>query len=145
MKILTTFFLLLLASSCSNKNILPAGNEIFTINYQQSISLDNNFTVEFSSVQESRCPEGVQCVRAGELFATLIFKREDAETETMYCVSGECISKKDFLPKSTYYSGDEVKVGTKNYSVVIEDFFPKTPKQSNQPSSYSLTLKIIEK
>jgi hypothetical protein len=133
MKILTTFFLLLLASSCSNKNILPADNEIFTINYQQSISLDNNFTVEFSSVQESRCPEGVQCVR------------EDAETETVYCVSGECISKKDFLPKSTYYSGDEVKVGTKNYSLVIEDFSPKTPKQSNQPSSYSLTLKIIEK
>jgi hypothetical protein len=144
MKILTTFLLLFLISSCSNKNIRPAGNEVFTIDYQQSISLDNNFTVKFSSVQESRCPEDAQCVREGELFATLTFKRENAEIEAVYCVSGECIAKKDFLPEGIYYSGDKIKVGSKNYSVIIEDFSPKTSKQSNQLGSYLLTLKVIE-
>jgi hypothetical protein len=134
----------LLVSSCSNKNIRPVGDEAFIIGYQQSISLDNNFTVKFSSVQESRCPEGVQCVRAGEFFATLTFKRENAEVEAVYCVSGECIAKKNLLPESTYYSGGKVKVGSKNYSVIIEDFSPKTSKQSNQLDSYSLTLKVIE-
>jgi hypothetical protein len=144
MKILKTFFFLLLISSCSNKNIRPEGDETFIIDYQQSISLDNDFTVKFSSVQESRCPEGVQCVRAGEFFATLTFKRENAEVEAVYCVSGECTAKKDLLPENIYYSGDKIEVGSKNYSVIIEEFSPKISKQSNQLGSYSLTLKIIE-
>jgi|GEM_PF-1643724 hypothetical protein len=145
MKILNTFLFLLLVSSCSNKNIRPVGDEAFIIGYQQSISLDNNFTVKFSSVQESRCPEGVQCVRAGEFFATLTFRENaEVEVEAVYCVSGECIAKKNLLPESIYYSGGKVKVGSKNYSVIIEDFSPKTSKQSNQLDSYSLTLKVIE-
>lgn len=141
MKVLTISLLFLLGLSCSDKGITPKVNDPFVIDYQKATLLDTGLKVEFSAIQESRCPEGVQCVREGELFATLIFEFGNSKTEAEFCISGECLSREGEAPDSIYYSGNEVVVGSEKYQLIIEDFTPKIPSQSNP---YSLTLKVIK-
>lgn len=119
-------------------------SEVIAIDYLESVPFNENLTIKFSSVQDSRCPEGVVCVRAGELFATLLFKNKNSEVEAKFCISGECLQKNNIFEEGTYYSEDSIMIGLETYSIRINDFTPKTPQQSNQLSAYSLTIELIE-
>lgn len=142
MKILTAAILLFLNFACSDKIVKPAMNEAFTVNFEQSVSLANDLMIKYATVQESRCPEGVQCIRAGELFATVELTDKSTTKTVKLCISGECIDKKLNYGSEINYSGDVISVGSSDYRVEIVDFTPKTNKQSNPAADYSLTLKV---
>ncbi|MDP5122134.1 MAG: hypothetical protein NWQ46_11105 [Spirosomaceae bacterium] len=142
MKILTATVLLFLNFACSDKIVKPTMNEAFTVKLKQSVALENDLSVKFADVQESRCPEGVQCIRAGELFATVELTDKGISKAVKFCISGECIDKKLNYGSEINYSGDAISVGSSDYRVEVIDFTPKINTQSTSMDEYSLILKI---
>ena len=109
----------------------------------ETIEVNEEVFVTFVSYADSRCPEGVQCIRAGELFVTLKLKDTSSNQEDLtFCVAGECLTDKSLIQVKTHYSGDTVEVGNKSYSVDILDFSPVNPRQGVQNEAYSVSLVV---
>jgi hypothetical protein len=147
MKFIMILIVLLSIKSCSDATVNPENEkfgEEFSVEYQKAVDVSEELLVTFSSFEESRCPEGVQCVRAGEFFATLQLENKKTETEVSatFCIAGECLTRNTSPQRIIYFSGDEIKVGDAAYTVDIQDFSPKNSTQSSQESSYQLSLLV---
>lgn len=146
MKVITVFTLLLFfLKGCPGDSVNPEnatfGKE-FIIKPLKTIELNEEVLVTFDAYADSRCPEGVQCIRAGELFVTLKLKNTNStdEKQVTFCVAGECLIDKSLVQRKVYYSGDTVEVGNENYIVEIQDFSPVNPPQNAQSEAYSMSL-----
>ena len=86
----------------------------------------------------------MQCVRAGELLATLVFELGNAKTEATFCINGDCLINQGVISEDILYSGNEVTVSSKKYRVEITDFSPQVATQTHDLDTYSLSLRLIE-
>lgn len=150
MKFVLACIILLTTGGCFDSKVEPEDTKLgkeFLINHEQTVKVTEELSVTFSSFEESRCPEGVQCVRAGELFATLQLNGKDAEPQVSatFCVAGECLTNNSFSQRVIYYSGDNILVGETAYTIVIQDFTPQKSTQSAQANLYKLSLLISNK
>jgi hypothetical protein len=83
---LTYLLLLLVVSSCQNitSSVDPQLGEEFQLRVGEQASLDNgNFHITFEEVlEDSRCPEGVTCVWAGNARIALVLNESEANLNT---------------------------------------------------------------
>lgn len=86
----------LICFSCNNKKIndsvdktVPAGtvfklDEEVTLKDKESAVLDGeNLIIEVLEINDSRCPVGTNCIRAGEVRFSLLLKSKDKELKTI--------------------------------------------------------------
>jgi len=109
----------------------------FTINFNETKTIvweDGNTTISFVEVDESRCPEGVDCIQAGYAIVTLEIT-SDTGTESIqmgvYGLCGDDCSERDISPK-----GYDIQL-------ISVDPYPNIY-ETIEDADYSLTL-IVEK
>lgn len=149
MKFLTVLFVFVTFFSCTQESVPPgdvALGKDTELGYLKSVTIGNALKATFASFQESRCPKGVTCIRAGELFATLSIADIPSKTITkvVFCVSGECLSKKNRFDLSYSFSGDNIKVGNDGYKVFIKEYTPLEATQGSNPAEYSLKISVTK-
>jgi len=66
-------------------------NQTFDLRYGTTVGLpDEQIEISFEKLTESRCPEGVNCVQAGEGIASLLVKVGDQSEHLVLKVKGLC-------------------------------------------------------
>lgn len=147
MKFVLVCITMLVSGGCFDSTVEPEMaklGEVFVVDYEQTVEIGDALIVSYTSFEESRCPEGTQCIRAGELFATLILKdkRSESQVSATFCVAGECLSSNSASEKIIYYSGGEIRVGEFTYIVEVQNFTPQKSTQAMQADLYKLSLLI---
>ena len=65
--------------------------ETIEIAYQQKVMVGNEeLALTFQSIKDSRCPEGVQCIRAGEAKVEVILEQNSQNGRIMLEAKGLC-------------------------------------------------------
>ena len=122
---LIIFFLFFLA--CTTE-ILPdekSFSEIITLKYNEEVSFKNSsLKLKVTNFQDSRCPIDVQCIRAGELLATIVLTDGSVSQNLSVCLDGECSNQSNY-----YHSGDVVRVSNINYALEIVSFLPQNAQE----------------
>ncbi len=128
MKNLLVVFLLFLFTNagCTNKQdeVTKKIGETFQLKASESASFNDNgnmIMAKLISIQESRCPKDVQCIRAGEAIVVLDLKiGEEQFNGIKVCIGCE---KPMDIPESI-----EIKAKTKTYKLQLNsvDPYPKS-------------------
>jgi hypothetical protein len=145
MKLLVGTVFLLFFGACTTE-IAPSGSsfaEVFTLKYNEEVSFKNSsLKLKVTNFQDSRCPADVQCIRAGELLATIVLTDGSTSQNLSVCLDGECSNQANY-----YHSGDVVRLSNINYALEIVSFLPqKSPKSGTiDLANYSCSLKVVTK
>ena len=128
--------------SCSSDSVdAKLGKK--TLKYQETLALTGG-SLTFAEVQDSRCPEGVQCVRAGEVVVTLQARSGAAtnESQNVRMCLGDCevlFPEKGFREKDTA----NVSLNGANYRLILTEVNPYPNATKSVPKKdYSLTLEV---
>ncbi len=132
------FIALLFFSSCENENITPNDSlDNIEIKNTQTKVLKNGgveYTLYANSIEDSRCPEGVECVWAGEAKMILNLKIDGEEFKGLkLCL--DCPQSKDY--------NKTVSISTKKqkYIIQLNDILPKPKKDvANMVSTAYLSI-----
>lgn len=135
----------LLLISCKSDSITVQAVEK-TIRYHEKVSItpENPATLTFAEVEDSRCPENVQCVWAGNAIVDLQLRSEQAnqEAQAVKMCLGDCNS---LYPKTGFREADtaQVSVAGTQYTLILTNASPypnstKTVKKED----YTIKLKI---
>lgn len=132
----------LLLFSCKSDS-LDAKLSDKTLKYQDVVNLTGG-SLTFADIEDSRCPEDVQCVRAGEAIVTLQTRAVSTvnETQIVKMCLGDCIS---LYPKGGFREADTANIsldGTK-YRLILTEVnpYPNTTKPV-QKKDYNIKLKV---
>ncbi len=79
----------LLAAQCENNDLTPQLGQAFTVRPEQTVSVTDNLSFTLAKLQDSRCPDGMQCIWAGYADAQVKLTASGASTETTLCL-GDC-------------------------------------------------------
>lgn len=140
----------LLLFSCKTDSINAVDSDN-TIQYKETVSLpgSSSATLTFAEVEDSRCPEGVTCIRAGSAIVDLDLKNLDLKTASSFSESqrvtmclGDCIT---LTPRTGFREADTAKVslaGT-TYTLILTEVlpYPNTSKPVEK-KDYAIKLKI---
>lgn len=114
------------------------------IHYQETVALPTAGTLTFAGVEDSRCPENVQCVWAGNATVDLQLRSGQANQEAQsvkMCV-GDC---RTLYPKIGFREADTVRVsvqGTPHTLILTQvNPYPNTTKPT-KIEDYTIKLKI---
>ncbi len=114
-----------------------------TLRYKDVVNLTGG-SLTFADIQDSRCPEDVQCIRAGEAIVTLHTRAVPTvnESQILKMCLGECI---DLYPKGRFREVDTANIsldGTK-YRLILTEVnpYPNTTKPTKK-SDYNIKLKV---
>lgn len=114
-----------------------------TLKYQDVVNLTGG-SLTFADIEDSRCPEDVQCIRAGEAIVTLQTRAVPTinETQIVKMCLGDCIS---LYPKGGFREADTANIsldGTK-YRLILTEVnpYPNTTKPI-QKKDYNIKLKV---
>lgn len=128
MKNLLVVFLLFLFTNagCTNKQdeVSKKLGDTFQLKASESVSFNDNgntITVKLISIQESRCPKDVQCIRAGEAIVILDLQVGDEQFKGLKVCIG-CEKQMDIT------EAIQIKAKTKTYSLQLNsvDPYPKS-------------------
>ena len=72
-----TFLIFTALMACKKTEVVSCG-DTFQLNKEQTVTICD-IKIRLDSVQDSRCPEGVVCVHAGEAIAKLTFMKGNEE------------------------------------------------------------------
>ncbi len=132
----------LLLFSCKSDSI-DAKLSDKILKYQDVVNLTGG-SLTFADIEDSRCPEDVQCVRAGEAIVTLQTRAAPTinETQIVKMCLGDCIS---LYPKGGFREADTANIsldGTK-YRLILTEVnpYPHTTKPV-QKKDYNIKLKV---
>lgn len=85
---------LITSRSCDKKvEESPALNfgETIEMAYQEKVMVGNDgLSLTYQSIQDSRCPEGVQCIRAGEAKVEVLVEQDGQNGKVMLEAKGMC-------------------------------------------------------
>lgn len=129
--------------SCSN-NAVNKQQEEQVIHYQETVALPKGGTLTFAEVEDSRCPENVQCVWAGNATVDLQLRSGEAnqEAQSVKMCLGDC---SQLYPKSGFREADTVQVsvqGTPHTLILTQvNPYPNTTKPTKK-EDYTIKLKI---
>ena len=120
----------LLLFSCKSDPIKAQGSNK-TIKYKETVSLPaSSVTLTFTEVDDSRCPEGVTCFRAGSAIVDLDLKKLDLKTASSFSESqrvtmclGDCITQ---TPRTGFREADTARVSLAgvNYTLILTEVLP---------------------
>lgn len=121
-----------------------------TIRYQETANLTaaSGGTITFSDIEDSRCPEGAQCIWAGN--ATIGFELKPptptpAETQRLTMCLGDCST---LYPQSGFRETDslEATVAGIKYQLTLQEVnpYPSVNKPIAGKEVYSVKIKIEE-
>jgi hypothetical protein len=94
---------------------------------------ENTIIVKLTSIQESRCPKDVQCIRAGEAIVVLDLKIGDEQFNSLKVCIG-CEKQMDISESI------EIKAKTKTYKLQLNsvDPYPKSTGINTQTATLIL-------
>ncbi len=131
--------------SCKSDSITAQAVEK-TIRYHETVSLtDNNpATLTFAEIADSRCPEGANCIWAGNALVDLDIKSTaTAEPKRIQMCLGDCNS---LYPKTGFRETDTamVSVDQTKYRLILTEIapYPRLSGPSMSKEAYTLKLKI---
>lgn len=105
---------------------------------KSAINNELSFKIE-KIISDSRCPEGVQCVRAGEVKLTIGVYESDSETEEVDLV----IDYRNFEQNKTFF---ESKIPLKNKKIEAIQILPNRIAGKNiEENEYQLKLIFSDK
>ena len=124
--ILLTFVLTSILVACDKTEVVLCGD-----NFEVKKDLPQtvcDIKVQLDSVQDSRCPDSVQCVRAGEAIAKLTFTKGSETVSKSLQVSGHSpkpdtvlvFGKKAILLNVTPYPVAPAQIAQKDYKVQMK-------------------------
>lgn len=129
--------------SCDNNSVNKQQEEN-VIRYKETVALPTSGTLTFAEVEDSRCPENVQCVWAGNAIVDLQLRsaKTTQETQVVKMCVGACNT---LYPKTGFREADTAQVsldGTK-YTLILTNVspYPNTTK-SVKKEDYTIKLKI---
>ena len=114
-----------------------------TLKYQETLSLTGG-SLTFADIEDSRCPEDVQCVRAGEAIVTLQTHAVPTidETQIVKMCLGDCLG---LSPKGGFREADTANISLdgNKYRLILTEVspYPNTT-QPAQKKDYSIKLKV---
>lgn len=114
-----------------------------TLKYLQVLDLSGG-SLTFADVADSRCPEGVQCVRAGEAIVTLQTRTDTKmdESQTVQMCLGDCLG---LDPKGGFRQSDTARVSLdgNNYRLILTEVnpYPETATPA-QKKDYNIRLNV---
>jgi uncharacterized membrane protein len=132
MKNILAVILVLSLFSCEKENNIKP-NQAFSIENQskKSFTFDaRKMSLEVLSIEDSRCPENVQCVRAGEAIVTFNFTIGDTH------ITNQILCNKCEPP---LVHPQEIKIG--DYTIKLLDVTPY-PNTNNTVKSNSAVFEI---
>lgn len=138
--------LVLLSCKADSINTKPVEK---TIRYKETVTLSATpaSTLTFAEVTDSRCPEGAQCIWAGNVIVDLELKPSTASTtegQSVKMCLGDC---KTLYPNASFRETDTVRVNLQanSYKLILTKVapYPNVSKQTSK-SDYTLSLKVEE-
>ena len=129
--------------ACSN-NAVNKQQEERVIHYKETVALPTAGTLTFAEVEDSRCPENVQCVWAGNATVDLQLRSGQAnqEPQTVKMCLGDC---SPLYPKSGFREADTVQVSVQGtpHTLILTQVspYPNTTKPTKK-EDYTIQLKI---
>ncbi len=114
-----------------------------TLKYLEVLDLKGG-SLTFADVEDSRCPEDVQCVRAGEVIVTLETRVAPKmnESQIVKMCLGDCIS---LYPKGGFREADTARISLdgNQYRLILTEVnpYPNTTKPA-QKKDYNIKLKV---
>lgn len=129
--------------SCSN-NAVNKQQEENVIQYKETVALLTSGTLTFAEVEDSRCPENVQCVWAGNAIVDLQLRSGQAnqEAQTVKMCLGDCSM---LYPKSGFREADTIQVSVQgtSHTLILAQVspYPNTTKPTKK-EDYTIRLKI---
>ena len=114
-----------------------------TLKYQETLDLTGG-SLTFADIEDSRCPEDVQCVRAGEAIVTLQTRAMPTinETQIVKMCLGDCLG---LYPKGGFREADTANISLdgNKYRLILTEVnpYPNTTK-SVQKTDYNIKLKV---
>ncbi|WP_373515313.1 hypothetical protein [Persicitalea sp.] len=143
MKYATIFLGIGLALLSCKSDSLEAKLSDKTLKYQDVLNLTGG-SLTFADIEDSRCPEDVQCIRAGEAIVTLQTRGAPTvnESQIVKMCLGDCIG---LYPKGRFREADTANIsldGTK-YRLILTEVnpYPNTTKPV-QKKDYNIKLKV---
>jgi hypothetical protein len=132
-------FILLAGCSSNAASVQAVLGKDFTLPVgQTAVFSSENISLKFDSVSnDSRCPTGAQCIRAGEAVCRIIFTRSDNTTASIDLTELGLTS----VPQQTTWTsrfGDFMRQYLINFTLVP---YPEVNKQIT-PGDYQLQLNI---
>ena len=97
--LLVCLLLPIVSLSCATEPPIKAMlGEQFSLPIGQTVDIvSQGLSIRFDAVtSDSRCPNGVECVWAGEAKCRMIIKYHDTETEVIFTQNGSSISQENF-------------------------------------------------
>jgi hypothetical protein len=113
------------AFACSNVEVESEASklgEVFSLKANESKRLtDNQTTIEakVTKIADSRCPEGVQCIRAGEVVVTMSIQIAGEKFDDV-SVCLQCELERVYPARET----TEIKAKSKTYKLTLQDVSP---------------------
>ncbi len=114
-----------------------------TIKYKDVVTLAGG-TLTFADVEDSRCPEDVQCIRAGEAIVTLQTSSVSTinESQIIKMCLGDCIM---LYPKGGFREADTARFSLdgNKYRLILTEVnpYPNTTKPVKK-MDYNIKLKV---
>lgn len=137
----------LLLVSCKSGSITAQSVEK-TIRYHETVSLTENnpATLTFAEIADSRCPEGANCVWAGNALVDLDIKpTATTEPQRIQMCLGDCNS---LYPKTGFRETDTAMVSVDNtrYRLILTKIapYPRVSGAAFTKEAYTIQLKIEE-
>lgn len=129
--------------ACSNNAVNKQQDEN-VIKYKETVTLPTSGTLTFAEVEDSRCPENVQCIWAGNATVDLQLRSGQAnqEAQTVKMCVGDC---RTLYPKSGFREADTVQVSVQgtSHTLILTQVspYPNTTKPTKR-EDYTIRLKI---
>ena len=137
----------LLLISCKTGSITAQAVEK-TIRYHETVSLaeNNPATLTFAEIADSRCPEGANCVWAGDALVDLEIKpAATTEPQRIQMCLGDC---RTLYPKNGFREADTTMVNVDNtrYRLILTEIvpYPRISGTAFTKEAYTIKLKIEE-
>ena len=144
-RLLFAIVLLAAISACNNSSVDKKDpNEIY---YKETVNINDvpRSTLTFFEVEDSRCPEGVQCIWAGNATVDLALNgvtTEGGTTKHVTMCLGDCRTVSSSTGFQVIDTLDENFAGQK-YRFILESVNPKARLDSTRKKQdYSIVLKI---
>ena len=114
--------------------------ETFQLTSQKEALLTGQLKVLVESISDSRCPEGTQCIWAGNAEVKLSLSHE-GDTQPLTLCIGDCRSgdRTGFIEQDT----TSVMVGGQSFQVILKNVVPH-PNLDNPPTQQEAVLEINE-
>lgn len=121
----------LTSATCNNKQITLGDGESAT----RSIN-STRYTITVSGINDSRCPKGVNCIRAGEAIVSVNLKIDSAKEQLLrFCIGGDC-------GRADTGNVHVININNKRVEIKLLSVVPE-PSEANQNAAKKATFEIV--